>query len=116
MYDFFTTVLNMSITAGMLALAVIVLRLFMKRVPKKYVSILWALVALRLICPISISSPLSVYNIANAGINSKGQIEFFSYNETKDAPMIEYYVPQIAGETALPEIRNYEVRKINLQI
>jgi len=65
MYEVFTKLLNMSLTASILVLLVIILRLVLKRAPKKYVCILWALVALRLICPFSISSAFSAYNVLN---------------------------------------------------
>ena len=59
-YAVFTKLLNMSIAAGILALAIIVLRFCLQKAPKKYICILWALVALRLVCLIGISSSLSV--------------------------------------------------------
>lgn len=56
----FLKLLNMSITAGWLVLAVIVLRLLLKKAPKAISCLLWALVAIRLICPFSIESVLSL--------------------------------------------------------
>ena len=52
--------LNMSITAGWLIIAVIVLRLLLKRAPKWISCLLWALVAVRLICPFSFESVFSL--------------------------------------------------------
>ncbi len=56
----FLKLLNMSISAGWLALVVMVLRPFMKRVPKAIHCLLWGLVGLRLIWPFSIESILSL--------------------------------------------------------
>ncbi len=56
----FLHLLNMSITAGWIALAVIVLRLFLKKAPKWITVLLWGLVGLRLILPVSIESVLSL--------------------------------------------------------
>lgn len=56
----FLHLLNMSITAGWIALAVIILRLFLKKAPKWITVLLWGLVGLRLILPISIESVLSL--------------------------------------------------------
>lgn len=56
----FLKLLNMSMTAGWLILAVIVLRLLLKKAPKWVSCALWAFVALRLVCPISIQSVLSL--------------------------------------------------------
>ncbi len=60
MDNLFLQVLNMSITAGWLVLAVILLRLLLKKCPKWTMGILWALVAVRLVCPISIESVFSL--------------------------------------------------------
>lgn len=56
----FLKLFNMSMAASWLILAVIVLRLVLKRAPKWIHCILWALVAVRLLCPISIESALSL--------------------------------------------------------
>lgn len=56
----FLKILNMSITAGWLVLAVLVLRLIFKKAPKALSVLMWALVGIRLICPFSIESALSL--------------------------------------------------------
>ena len=55
----------MSFSGGVLILAVIVLRsLALNRLPKGTFLALWAVAALRLMVPFSISSPVSVYTLA----------------------------------------------------
>lgn len=56
----FLTVLNMSITASFLAVAVIILRLIFKRSPRWMMCVLWGFVAIRLIIPFSFESSLSL--------------------------------------------------------
>ncbi len=56
----FLKLLNMSITASWLVLAVVLLRLILKKAPKFIRCILWGLVALRLVLPFSIESVLSL--------------------------------------------------------
>ncbi len=51
---------NISVSASVVALVVIVLRLLLRKAPKGVVIALWALVALRLILPFSIESPVSL--------------------------------------------------------
>ncbi len=58
--DAFLKILNMSITAAWLSLAVVLARLFLKKAPKWITWLMWALVAVRLICPFSIESALSL--------------------------------------------------------
>ena len=56
----FIHVLNISITASFLVLAIIIYRLFAKRAPKWVSVLLWGLVGLRLLFPFSIESALSL--------------------------------------------------------
>ena len=60
MAEIFQKALNMSIAAGWLILAVIALRLLLRRAPKRFRLLLWAVVGLRLSLPWSIESALSL--------------------------------------------------------
>lgn len=60
MGDVFLKVLNMSITAGWLILAVLCIRLIFRKIPKWVNCLLWGVVAIRLICPFSVESPFSI--------------------------------------------------------
>ena len=56
----FLKLVNLSLTAGWLVLAVVVLRLIFRKAPRWIFCALWGLVALRLICPVSVESVLSL--------------------------------------------------------
>lgn len=56
----FLKMLNMCITAGWIALAVIIIRFHLKKVPRVVSLFLWGLVAIRLVCPFSVESFLSL--------------------------------------------------------
>lgn len=60
MSEIFLKILNLSINATWLILAVIILRFLMKKVPRWITCILWALVAIRLVCPFSMESVFSL--------------------------------------------------------
>lgn len=60
MEKIFTVICERGISAGYVILAVIVLRLLFRKSPRWGMGILWALVAIRLICPIVVESPFSV--------------------------------------------------------
>ena len=60
MAEIFQKALNMSIAAGWLILAVIALRLLLRRAPQRFRLLLWAVVGLRLALPWSIESALSL--------------------------------------------------------
>lgn len=59
MTDLFLTILNMSITASYIAIAVILFRFFLKKAPKSLMVIMWALVGIRLVLPFSFESIFS---------------------------------------------------------
>ena len=60
METLFLKLVNMSITASWLVVAIIAVRLVFKKAPKWILCLLWGLVAFRLICPFSIESSLSL--------------------------------------------------------
>ena len=63
MSGLFIQILNMSISASFVALAVLLIRLLLKKAPKKYAYMLWAVVFFRLICPFTIEMPVSAVPI-----------------------------------------------------
>ena len=60
MSDLFLKIVNMSISASWLVLVVLLLRFALKKAPKWINVLLWGIVAVRLICPFSIESALSL--------------------------------------------------------
>jgi len=60
MSELFLTVLNMSISAGWIVLAVVLLRLLLKKAPKWITVALWAIVAIRLVLPVTVESVMSL--------------------------------------------------------
>ena len=60
MADLFIKILNMSISAGWLILLVVLLRLIFRRMPKWIMVLLWGIVGLRLLLPVSLESRLSL--------------------------------------------------------
>lgn len=60
MASVFLKLLNMSITAGWIVLAVMLLRLLLRKMPKQFTCMLWGLVGLRLILPFS---PESIFSL-----------------------------------------------------
>jgi len=58
--DLFPKILDMSITASMVILVVIAARLLLKKAPKVISYALWGVVLLRLLCPFSLESAISI--------------------------------------------------------
>ncbi len=98
MYEVFTKLLNMSLIASVLVLAVVLLRLVLKKAPKQIVCALWILVAFRLICPISISSSMSVFNVLNFGSGTSSNVEYFQYNEKTEKPALSFDLPGLVND------------------
>lgn len=59
----FNCILQMSITASYVIIVVLVLRILLRKAPKKYSYYLWSAVMFRLCCPFSFSSVLSIFNL-----------------------------------------------------
>lgn len=60
MTEVFLKLLNMSITASYLIIAIAVIRLVFRKAPKWIFCLLWCLVGIRLLCPVSLESPFSL--------------------------------------------------------
>ena len=58
--EIFMQVLDMTKTAGVVILAVILARRLLKKAPKVFAYALWAVVLFRLLCPISFQAPVSI--------------------------------------------------------
>ena len=91
----FIKLLNMSFAAGVLVLAVLALRLLLKKAPKWIACVLWALVALRLLLPVGISSPLSVFNAL--GTQSNGSVEYFQAAGGSEKPLVRFDTIRVEG-------------------
>ena len=60
MSTLFLKILNMSITAGWLILAVMITRWILRRATRRIICLLWVFVAVRLVLPLSLPSPISL--------------------------------------------------------
>jgi len=72
----FLKIVNMSITATYVLLAILILRLLLKRAPKSISFALWNVLLFRLVCPISFSSVFSLFNHFDAPAAVNGGIEY----------------------------------------
>ena len=89
MRDVFLTVLNMSLTGSLVILAVLLLRLALRKAPKVFSYALWAVVLFRLLCPVTLESPLGLLpadRTQSAGIGSQSVILPQTHAPTITAP------------------------------
>lgn len=74
MSGFVEQLFKMSLTASIVIVVVMLIRFLMRKFPKKYLYLLWATVWFRLLCPVSIESKLSIFNLTHkAGEAVQGQ-------------------------------------------
>ena len=94
MSGLFLKLVNMSISASWLIFAVLLLRVFLKKVPKWATCTLWGIVGLRLILPFSLESVLSLIpsaeTISKELTAPRPTVEFGF--EVVDRPINEYIV------------------------
>lgn len=106
----FLNVLNMSITGGLIIAAVIIIRLMLKKLPHRYSYALWAIPAIRLLCPISISSVVSIFNLFKPEVE-KNKMEYIpSVVHIPTEGEIELIpFPQVAaGTVSTPNVPNVQ--------
>lgn len=73
-YTFMPRLLNMSLTASVAIVLVILLRFALKKAPKVISYALWGIVLFRLLCPVSIGSSFSVFNLFDTPTEDSGFI------------------------------------------
>lgn len=132
MGNIFISALNISITASYLILAVILLRLLLKKAPRWINCLLWGIVALRLVMPFSIESEISLvpssqtitatashdapYEI-NTGIDTFDTeinriiINGASTTDTSSAPSTQNNTSQITDNTTVTDSQNSNIAK-----
>jgi beta-lactamase regulating signal transducer with metallopeptidase domain len=76
----FIDVVNMSLTAGIVILAVLLARLLLIRAPKIFSYALWLLVLIRLLCPVSFGSGFSLLGLLAHGADGQGRMEYIAQN------------------------------------
>ena len=73
MHELFPMVCNMSLTASAVILAVLAARLLLRRAPKAFAYALWAVVLFRLLCPVSVTSAVSLMGALGAPAQERTQ-------------------------------------------
>lgn len=99
MYDAFTGILEMSMIASVSIIIFLFLRPVLKKFPRIFSYLLWGIVLLRLLCPVSFQSSISILKLSSAPFMSV----FFpaSEAETVNEETFEYVI--LDEEVVLPE-------------
>lgn len=92
-YTFLPKLLNMSLTGAVAIICVLLLRLMLKKAPKVISYALWAVVLFRLLCPVSVTSGLSLFGLLDAPSTS-----------TVTGTNSMEYIPENIVHTEFPEV------------
>lgn len=102
--------LNMSAAAGVLICAVVQLRFCLRGAPKWVRGILWALVAVQLVCPVTPASPLSVYGLLRQDHAATEQaVEVFRTYGDGIKPLLTFDARRIAAPAAAAQSQAHSV-------
>lgn len=93
-YELLPIVFNMSVTASVAILFVLLARLLLKKAPKIFSYALWAVVMFRLLCPVSITTGFSLLGLFDAPVT-----------ETTTHTTAVEYIPQDVVHTPAPEVK-----------
>ncbi|MBQ8392185.1 MAG: transcriptional regulator [Clostridia bacterium] len=102
MSEIFLKIVNMSISASYLILAVVLLRLALKKAPKWISVALFAVVAIRLICPFTVESVLSL--IPSGETVSPDILTNTSPGISSGIPAIDNSLNPVINDTFKPEV------------
>ena len=98
----FLKIVNMSITASYVIIAVLIARLILKKFPKKYSYLMWSVVGFRLCCPISFQSIFSLFSLkpfdmTKAQRNGGQSLDYITTQSTSKAadPALTVGIPSL---------------------
>lgn len=98
MEDLFLRVLDLSVTASWVILAVLAVRMLLRKAPKVYSYALWAVVGFRLVSSASVRSLLSLFNLSafRKVTLATGELRFIPQNiGTAEIPHIDTGIPVV---------------------
>ena len=93
-YTLLPKILNMSLTAGIIIVLVLISRILLKRVPKIFSYVLWAVVLFRLVCPVSFSSEFSLMGLFHSPASTTNGSAYSSIT----------YIPDNIVHTEYPKV------------
>ncbi|MGF7144890.1 beta-lactamase regulating signal transducer with metallopeptidase domain [Anaerotaenia torta] len=97
LYTLLPKILNMSLTAGIVILSVLIARIPLRKAPRSFSYALWAVVLFRLVCPVSFSSELSLLGIFHTPAPTNNSITYIPSDIVhSSSPQVELPLPGIS--------------------
>ena len=96
-YTLLPRVINMGLTGGIAIVFVMLARIPLKKAPRIFSYVLWAVVLFRLLCPVSFSSDFSVMELLRVPAEENGSIPFVSVDIVyTEYPRVDLPVPGLS--------------------
>lgn len=106
----FSYIFGMTLTASVIILFVLVMRLLLKRAPKIFSYVLWGAVLFRLLCPVALSSNLSLLQLFTTPSGEPqewvGELVYLDYQADPEEITMEYPDADNANPTAQQQQEN----------
>lgn len=122
-YTFLPKILNMSLTASVAIVFVLLLRLLLKKAPKVISYALWGVVLIRLLCPVAFESPFSLINTPDTARQIEASAETYieptltytdngGFTPDYDVLLNRGYTPNAQGEIVTNEAGTREAFQV----
>ncbi len=112
MNELYLQFINRGISAGWLILAVLILRLVLKRAPKWAAVLLWGIVAVRLISPFSIES---VFSLIPSSETIPVDIEWYAEPEIDSGiPVVDQLVNPVLDRSSLTPVPEFSANPLSI--
>ena len=107
LYELFPAVCNMSLTASVVIVFVLLARLLLKKAPKIFSYALWGVVLFRLLCPVSVTAGFSLLGLLNAPARETAprvsSVEYVQPNIVHaESPQVHLPVPAVKEAVSNP--------------
>ena len=105
MLTVFETILEMSLTASIVILVVMLARMLLSKAPKKYAYLLWLVVAFRLCVPFSFESSISIFNTnAIPTFDIEESTQETSSETSSETVSESVSAPEVSDEISIPSV------------
>lgn len=105
MVNLFFQVVDLSVTASYVILAILVLRLCLRKAPKRCSYLLWAAAGFRLACPVSFESALSFFNLGQLLERKTTAVQNYVNQTSVQSPAVQRIplpISELPAESQMP--------------
>lgn len=71
MTDIFMKIVHLSMLSSFISIAIIILRIIFKKIPRGYMYVLWVVLLIRLLCPFAFTGSISIFNVIPKDVQNK---------------------------------------------